>query len=127
MAADARVLACAIHAPVTWLPALTEFRDLADNPIIRRSNALALADRLAGRSLFVAIGNTDARVGADHARALCERLRSGVVTADVEEFTMPGDSHKAGFPEELGCQAGAAFLLHRIARKAKEDLWRNKP
>jgi hypothetical protein len=49
MAADSRVIAGAIHAPVTHLPALREYSALASHPIIQRANAESLIDKLADR------------------------------------------------------------------------------
>ena len=119
MAADDRVLACAIHAPVTYLPALREFKALAGNPIIQRANALALVDRLADRPVFVAIGVEDPRVGAAHALEFHARLKVLARTCAPELFIAPGISHGKTYPEEIGYYAAAGFLLRHYAEQAK--------
>lgn len=64
-AADERVTAVAALAPVTDWRALTEFAAQKDRPEVA---ALALENfvrELAGRRVYVAIGNQDSRVGTD--------------------------------------------------------------
>ena len=119
MAADTRVLACAIHAPVTHLPALREFAALPDNPIVRRANAGALTDRLADRPVFIAIGAEDPRVGAAHAFEFHARLQALAQAYPPELFVAPGISHGATYPEEIGFYAAAGFLLRHCAEQAK--------
>lgn len=119
MAADERVLACAVHCPVTYLPALREFKDLAENAVVQRGNASGLVDRLADRPVFIAIGQEDPRVGAEHAFEFHARLRAASVACPPELFIGPGISHGETYAEEVGFYAGAAFLLRHYAERAK--------
>lgn len=119
MAADARVLGCAVHAPVTDLPTLREFSRLKGNAIVERSNAGALVGRLADRPIFIAIGCGDVRVGAEHCFDFHARLCAAARGNAPVLFTMAGNSHAEGFSQELGYQAAAAFLLTRYAEAAK--------
>lgn len=64
-AADLRVQAVAAFAPVTDLAALTEFKGAENAPLVR-SLALGLQVKaLAGRAVWLAIGDRDTRVGTD--------------------------------------------------------------
>ena len=122
MAADPRVAACAVHAPVTDLPTLREFAALKGNPIIGRSNAMALADRLADRPLFIAIGSSDPRVDANR----CREFHAAVVAASVrpraELFITEGASHADGFDDQPGYHAAAAFLLRVCAEHTRQKM-----
>ncbi len=115
-AADTRVRAFAMFWPVTYLPVLQEFRELADHPIVRRSNADALIPSVAGRPAFIAMAQTDLRVGADACRAFHSKLfaasRGG---AEPELFCPGGQSHGPTCPLGAGYLAGAAFLLRWCA------------
>lgn len=125
MAADERVLACALHAPVTDLPTLREFSRLKDHPVIQRSNAAALVDRLADRPVFIAIGCGDPRVGAGHCFDFHARLCAVARRNAPVLFTMPGNSHAEGFSQDLGYAAAAAFLLTRYSEAANSKWPRN--
>ncbi|HJT79195.1 MAG TPA: prolyl oligopeptidase family serine peptidase, partial [Gemmataceae bacterium] len=73
-AADPRVRCVVGLAPVTDLLALTEFRGMEKSAAV---NALALArvaDKLAGRPVWVTIGNNDGRVGTDKVIAFTRDL-----------------------------------------------------
>jgi dienelactone hydrolase len=126
MAADPRVLACALHAPVTDLPTLREFSRLKGHPVVEQSNAAALVDRLADRPLFIAIGCADARVGAERCFDFHARLCAVARAVPPVLFTMPGASHAKDFSEDLGYQAAAAFLLARYAESVKEAWHRQR-
>ena len=74
MAADPRIKCAALMGPVTALTALEEFRSLPNGA---RADALSLAhlaDRLAGRAVWIVIGDQDERVGTDLAIALARKL-----------------------------------------------------
>lgn len=120
MAGDARVLACAPIAPVTYLPALTEFADLADHPIIRRWNANALIPHLADRHVFINIGEEDPRVDAGHCFDFHARLTAASHTIKPVLYTLPGATHGEAFLEP-GYHAAAAFLLACCADAIKGE------
>jgi predicted esterase len=120
MAADPRVVACAIHAPVTYLPALREFASLADNPIVKRASADALVERLADRPVFMAMGESDPRVSAEHAFAFMARLSArGGGEDPCEVYCGPGVSHGETFDWEPAYEAAAAFLLRCHAHRTR--------
>lgn len=119
LAADARINACAIHSPVTHLPKLAEFAALEGNPLVERSCAMALIERLADRPLLIAIGESDPRVGQDHCLAFLGRLTARARQRPPEFFTAPGVSHGPSYPSELGYQTAAGFLLRELASYAK--------
>ncbi|MHB0936383.1 MAG: alpha/beta hydrolase family protein [Armatimonadota bacterium] len=120
MAGDARVLACAAIAPVTYLPAVREFADQADNPIIRRWNANALIPHLADRHVFLNIGEEDPRVSAGHCFDFHARLTAASRNITPVLYTLPGATHGPAFLEP-GYHAAAAFLLARCADAIKGD------
>lgn len=64
-AADERFRAAIAFAPVTHLPVLTEFSGLDQHEATRSLSIIHLADKLAGRAVWTAIGNQDARVGTE--------------------------------------------------------------
>lgn len=102
MAAIPSVRAAAAFAPVTELAALHEFAHLASSPLLRRSCAISLVDRLAGRPLFVTIGRDDERVGTENCLAFCRALRAagseGLVLTVTDEpgHTVPEDCYRRG-------------------------------
>lgn len=81
MAADERIRAAAAFAPVTdWRP-LQEFADVRDRPELADLALTSFADAFAGRAVWAAIGNRDARVGTE----CCLRFVEAVVRAEAAE------------------------------------------
>ncbi len=66
-AADSRVKCVAGFAPVTDLAALSEFRGAQERPLVQRLALVRQADALAGRAIWLFIGDRDERVGTDQA------------------------------------------------------------
>ena len=119
---DNRVLALSIHAPVTYSPKLIEFSSLADNPIIQRSNAEALIPLLADKPLFIAIGSSDERIGAECCFDFFAKLRAMCTINQPVLFTGPGATHDispGSFVRETGYFAAAGFLLQHCAEQLK--------
>lgn len=119
---DNRVLAVSIHSSITYMPHLTEFCDLADNPIIQRSNAEALIPKLANKPLFIAIGSSDERIGAQHCFDFYAKLRAQSSINQPVLFTGPGPSHNlspGSYVSETGYFAAAGFLLQQCAEELK--------
>lgn len=113
LAEDRRVSALAAFAPVTDLPTLKEFAELADSPIVQRRNALALVPSLVGRPIFITIPRNDPRVGTDNCLRFYDALRareSGVsnVVFEVTE----GNEHSV--PPD-GYHRGARWLIDTVA------------
>jgi hypothetical protein len=69
-AADRRITAVAALAPVTDWREVSEFAALKDSPAVAALALEGFAEELAGRRVYLAIGNHDGRVGA----AACTRL-----------------------------------------------------
>lgn len=66
-AADPRVRCVAAFAPVTDLTKLREFQGAEDNSFVRSLSLEQCADKLAGRSVWLIIGDRDVRVSTDSA------------------------------------------------------------
>ncbi len=73
-AADERVRCAAGLSPVTSLLALREFAGSEDNDAVRRLDLRNFAGKLADKSVWIAIGNNDTRVGTDHAVDLARKI-----------------------------------------------------
>ena len=119
---DERVLAASIHSPRTYIPRLTEFSDMPDNPIIQRSNAEVLIPRLTGKPLFVAIGELDERIGSECCFDFYAKLRATCTINQPVLFTGPGASHDlspGSYVWGSGYFAAAGFLLQHCAEQLK--------
>ena len=106
-ACDARVKCVAAFAPVTDLGVLREFQGAAQHPLVRSLALAQQADKLAGRAVWVAIGDQDERVGTDHAIALARRVTAASlekgVPSRVELHVLPeprGHTTPSGAPEQ---------------------------
>jgi len=112
-AADPRIRAVAGLAPVTDWRALSEFAAVKERPEIK---ALALdnwAAELAGRAVFLAIGNADARVGSNCCvrlalRILEEEARRDVAPSLLELHVVLSEGHSLS---DDWRSAGGRFLL----------------
>jgi dienelactone hydrolase len=101
-AGDSRIRAVAAFSPVVDLRTLTEFAGQEANPLVARLALVRVADALAGRPVWIIIGNADQRVGTDKVVAFAEALTAagearglrGRVTLRI--FPTPG--HRS-FPE----------------------------
>ena len=101
-AADSRVQCVAALAPVTDLRVLTEFSGMKNESLARSLSVMNVADKLAGRGVWIYIGNDDERVGTDDAiaftrlvarRAIATKQRANVkLTVDALE------GHGVGLP-----------------------------
>lgn len=112
-AADRRIVAVAGLAPVTDWRVLSEFAAVWDRSEVA---ALALdnwAVDLAGRGIFLAIGNADGRVGSDACarlalRILEEEARQGLSSSRLELHIVPSEEHSLSAEWR---SAGGRFLL----------------
>ena len=95
---DQRVGAIAVFAPVTDLRALSEFEGLAGNPSSQPLGLLEYAENLAGRNLWLIIGDRDDRVGTRHAVNLAlkvsKRAAEEKLTTRVELHVEPAAGHQ---------------------------------
>lgn len=107
MAADERIAAAAAFSPVTDWRVLTEFASIKDKSEVAELALPHFAGALAGRAVWLAIGNSDARVGTD----ACLRFAEAVLRAESE----------AGF-------SSSQFVLHVVPEKDHQlsDVWRRR-
>jgi dienelactone hydrolase len=87
-AADPRVGAVVGFAPLTRPGVISEFAKSATDPRVEALTLTNVADKLAGRSVWLTIGNDDDRVGTDEcikfARRLVDGNKKAVVAAGAE-------------------------------------------
>jgi len=93
-AADERVRAVAAVSPVTNLLALREFAGVRESRV-RDLNVAELGSRLAGRAVWLSIGNDDRRVSTDDCVAAARRLMNAAGGAAVDLVVSPADGHRA--------------------------------
>ena len=107
MAADERIAAAAAFSPVTDWRILREFAEVKDAPEVADLALTQFAGSVAGRAVWTAIGNSDARVGTD----ACLRFAEAVLRAESEaEFS------------------SSRFILHVVPEKDHQlsDVWRRR-
>ena len=73
-ASDKRVQCTAAFAPVTDLHSLREFKELGENQFVSSLAAQLIVERLAGRSIWIVIGDQDEPVGTERAIELARGL-----------------------------------------------------
>ena len=107
MAADERIKAAAAFSPVTDWRALREFAEVKEASEIADLALPRFAGALAGRAVWTAIGNCDARVGTD----ACLRFAEAVLRAEAEEG-----------------RSSSHFVLHVIPERNHQlsDSWRRR-
>lgn len=71
---DPRVKAVAAFAPVTDLTALREFKGQETNRLVKSLSVIHQSDKLAGRPVWIVIGDQDKRVGTDHSIDLARAI-----------------------------------------------------
>ena len=132
-AAEPRIKCAIGFVPVTDLTDLTEFAGLEDNKFAKSLALANVADKLAGRPLWVAIGNNDGRVNTDRAieftrtvvaASVAKEKRTPTDIIDVELHVMPWSGHGgnqrwSGDGGDLNAHdAAAAWLLARMGEGA---------
>lgn len=107
MAADERIAAAAAFSPVTDWRLLKEFAGIRDAPEIADLALTRFAASVAGRAVWMAIGNSDARVGTD----ACLRFAEAVARAEAEKGI-----------------SSSRFVLHVVQEKEHQlsDSWRRR-
>lgn len=113
-AADPRVKCAAGFAPVTDMAALSEFRGAEDNPLVKRLALERHADALAGRALWLVIGDRDARVSTDAAIRFARRV---TVVSLEKELPALVDLHVVAEPKGHTVPAGYAEKAAEWFRK----------
>jgi dienelactone hydrolase len=96
-AAEPRLRCVAAFAPVTDLLALREFAGMEKNAKTRDLDLRQHAGKLAGRSVWLCIGNNDQRVGTDQAIAFTRKVVASFLTKklppDVQLHVMDTIGH----------------------------------
>jgi len=96
-AAEPRVKCIATFAPVTHLPALSEFAGMQNHELAKSRSVINLVNSLTGRDVWIAIGNNDRRVDTDYCVAFTRQLVQAATanrqTAKVELHVLPVDDH----------------------------------
>jgi len=120
LAEEPRLRCAAVMAPVTDLTVLEEFRSLSNTA---RANALSLghlADRLAGRAVWIVIGDRDERVGTDRAISFARKLSVAAyehqVTSRVELHVLPEPRGHTTPPG--AAEAGARWIARQLENSA---------
>jgi len=120
MAADARVAGAAAFAPVTDWRTLTEFAAVSDRADVAALSLVRYAEALAGRPVWIGIGNCDKRVGTDvcisFAQAiLAAEAAKGLSGSQLSLHVVPEAGHTLS---DAWRQAGADFLLSLVSGPA---------
>ena len=114
---DRRVKCAAGFAPVTDLAALSEFRSRTEHPLVTKLSLANHAEKLAGRPVWIVIGDRDERVGTHHAIELASRLSAVAkernIASNVELHVM---SEPRGHSTPQGASKLAADWIHRQLR-----------
>ena len=116
-ASDSRVRCVAAFAPVTDLSKLSEFQGAENNPLVQALSLENSAPRLAGRSVWLIIGDRDLRVSTDSAvrfaRQVTEQSLTAKVSPDVDLHVVAepkGHTTPAGAPE-----MAATWILRKLS------------
>jgi dienelactone hydrolase len=118
-AAEPRVQVAAAFAPVTVVRALREFNGIAGDAARAADamNAVNVAEKLAGRPIWICIGNNDGRVGTDHAIALTRKLvelsRTANKSAQIELHVTATEGHST---RPTAHAEAAAFIAARMSK-----------
>ncbi len=111
---DPRVKSVAAFAPVTELAALREFSRNQEHPLVAQLSLSRQAERLAGRPVWIVIGDRDDRVGTQHVIDLATRLsavaREREIASNVELHIL---SEPRGHTTPQGSSKLAADWIHR--------------
>lgn len=111
---DRRVNCAAAFAPVTDPRVVNEFVANAKKPLVAQANLENHAEKLAGRPVWIVIGDQDKRVGTDRAEALAAKLeavsRAKKLDSRVELHVMP---EPRGHTTPKGSSKRAAAWIYR--------------
>jgi len=119
-AAEPRFKAVAAFAPVTDLRALNEFKGHEELAAVDQVSAIHLADKLAGRPVWMNIGNYDERVSTDDALAFIQAVaKAGAKVRKNPTVALPiecilAESAGHSIPPNSHVPA-AAFILKHVA------------
>jgi alpha-beta hydrolase superfamily lysophospholipase len=88
-AADSRIKAAAGISPVTRLTALREFATTTHRQKAEQLDVARLAEKLAGRAVWLSIGNNDLRVSTDDAIAFTREVVRASARPDTPNAVIP--------------------------------------
>lgn len=109
-AADPRVKAAAAFAPVTDLMALREFTSIKDRQLVDQLSLKQQADKLAGRAVWLIIGDRDDRVSTDESITFCRAVTAASLKQQKPALV---DLHVVSEPQGHTTPKGAAELAAR--------------
>ncbi|WP_135556991.1 alpha/beta hydrolase family protein [Paenibacillus cymbidii] len=123
LAADARVGRAAAFAPVTDWQYLREFAAVKDTETVGAQNLLRYMDELAGKPIFMAIGNHDLRVSTFsccklHVELAAHNASRGHEESLIEFFVTDDAGHTMG---DLWYHKGTQFLLYGPDEEPKQE------
>jgi esterase FrsA len=124
-AADDRIAAATALAPCTDWSVVREFAAIKDKPEVTALSLPNYADKLAGKRIYVAIGNADSRVGTDSCTRVilavneAERKR-GLKTSGIR-YHVADDSADHSLNTRWR-QEGIQFLLRPTTSAPQQDL-----
>jgi len=117
MAADPRIRCGVSFAPVTELTILSEFKGLENHELTQAIALHNVADQLAGRPLWMCIGNQDDRVGTDELIAFSRKVVAASYAqgkpAPIELHIMHTEGHRIHATAHT--EAEAWLLVHLLA------------
>ncbi len=112
MASDPRVKCAAAFAPVTDPAALNEFTNVKDAPMVKQLNLINQSDKLAGRPVWIVIGDPDARVSTRAAIDTAQKITAASIAkgldSKVEIRIMP---EPRGHSTPVGSAEAAAIWI----------------
>ena len=104
-ALEPRVKCVAAFAPVADLTVLREFQGIKERKVVDSLTLTNHADRLAGRGVWLIIGDRDDRVGTDQTIELARRITAAALEKKVPALV---DLHVVAEPQGHTTPAGAA-------------------
>lgn len=111
---DQRVKCAAGFAPVTDLAALREFREKKGHPLVHGLSLANQSEKLAGRPVWIMIGDRDERVGTEQAMDLALKLSAAAVAKAVpSELELHVVSVPQGHTTPRGASVQAAEWIQR--------------
>jgi len=119
-AAEPRVKCVAAFAPVTDLLALREFHGMGKHAGTRSLAIINHADKLAGRSIWLCIGNNDERVDTDKAIAFTRKVVAEAVArkkpAPVDLHVMATEGHRV---HATAHEEAARWILEQMGQEGR--------
>ena len=116
---DARVKSVAAFAPVTDPAKLSEFAAVGDKPLVKQLSVEMQADKLAGRAVWIVIGDQDDRVSTQSAFELAQAVTAASIAkkadskVDLHVLAEPGGHRTPPGSADLA----AAWMLRVMAEE----------